>query len=601
MSITNLNTLHQQGLVCHQQGNLLRARELYLSVLEKQPRHFDALHMLGILEAQTGHPQKAQQLFEKAIQIDAKNPALFNNLGNVLKEQGLVNEALSNYDKAINLKTNYEQAYNNRGNVLFQLNDHKQAIANFNRAIRINPNYSEPYNNIGNVLFGQGKFEEAVDFYSKALKLNNQFVDAYQNRGNSYKAMGKWKEAIHDYEKTIQLNPSLAQPYSNLASVFYELKELPQVIHLCNKALSFDPRLMQAYYNRGLAEKDLGQLEEAIQSFHKAIELRPDYREARLNKGLTLLKISQFKEGWDLFDSRIKAEPLYLINQFGNKQYIKELDLIGQKNILIINEQGVGDQVLYAGLLRELFEIAPQAMVMSDKRLLPLYERSFKDKKFVSPDTAFEEIDYDECMLIGDLCRHFRKNTSEFQRTHASYLFADERKAKKIRNDLKSKDGRLICGIAWRSKNIKIGTDKSLSLEELLPLLSNKEIQFVNIQYGDVSHELKEFKAANDIEIIEYPNIDNYNDLDGHAALIEACDLVVAVSNTSMHIAGAIGKEAYLLCSNGPGALWYWSHQNNGHSLWYPSISIHQQSVEGNWKPAISSINTVLKNKTHVK
>ena len=62
----------------------------------------------------------------------------------------------------------------------------------------------------------------------------------------------------------------------------------------------------------------------------------------------------------------------------------------------------------------------------------------------------------------------------------------------------------------------------------------------------DTSEERALFKQRYGIEVLKLEEIDNFNDIDGLASLIDA-DCVMSVSNTTVHIAGAIGKEIYLM------------------------------------------------------
>ena len=109
-----------------------------------------------------------------------------------------------------------------------------------------------------------------------------------------------------------------------------------------------------------------------------------------------------------------------------------------------------------------------------------------------------------------------------------------------------------------------------------------------------------DFNKKLGLNIKECLEVDNFNDLDGHAALIHACDFVVTVSNTSAHISGAIGKETYLMCPNGKGLLWYWSNQLNGKSLWYPSVQIYEQSQIGNWFDVVQRVKFDIENKINL-
>ena len=43
-------------------------------------------------------------------------------------------------------------------------------------------------------------------------------------------------------------------------------------------------------------------------------------------------------------------------------------------------------------------------------------------------------------------------------------------------------------------KNVEIGINKSLTLEELLPILSLRNTAFINLQYGDTEQEIEDMK-----------------------------------------------------------------------------------------------------------
>jgi hypothetical protein len=129
-------------------------------------------------------------------------------------------------------------------------------------------------------------------------------------------------------------------------------------------------------------------------------------------------------------------------------------------------------------------------------------------------------------------------------------------------------------------------------LKDWLPILRIPGIKFVNLQYGDTSDECRVFREETGIEILSCDSVDNFKDLDGHAALIQACDFVVGCSNTSAHFAGALGKKAYLALAHGHGTFWYWANELEGRSLWYPSITIHRQQQPGNWVEPIEAIRS---------
>ena len=127
-------------------------------------------------------------------------------------------------------------------------------------------------------------------------------------------------------------------------------------------------------------------------------------------------------------------------------------------------------------------------------------------------------------------------------------------------------------------------------MEDFLPLFKLPNIQFVNLQYGNVQEELKEFEDKYGIRVLQCESVDNMQDIDGLASLIDACDFVVTSSNTTTHIVGGLGKECYLMTPSNAGSLWYWGNVKDGKSLWYPSIQIFKQPGLYNWAGAMTLI-----------
>ena len=60
----------------HQEADEIdEARDLYIKILEKNPRHEQALHLVGLLCLQHGEFGGARALLETAIDVNPSNPA----------------------------------------------------------------------------------------------------------------------------------------------------------------------------------------------------------------------------------------------------------------------------------------------------------------------------------------------------------------------------------------------------------------------------------------------------------------------------------------------------------------------------------------------
>ena len=109
----------------------------------------------------------------------------------------------------------------------------------------------------------------------------------------------------------------------------------------------------------------------------------------------------------------------------------------------------------------------------------------------------------------------------------------------------------------------------------------------VNLQYGDVAEEIREFREATGIEVVQCASVDNREDLDGLAALIEVCDLVVSITNATAHLGGALAKETWVLL---PYVANFWWLVERPDSIWYPSLTLYRQPTLDDWKSVYVSI-----------
>ena len=536
--------------------------------------------------------------FDQAIKINPSLAEAYSNRGIVLRELFRLNEAIDSYDKAIEINPDYAEAFSNRGIALRELKRLDEALDSFERAIEIMPDYVDALSNRGNTLKDLNRLDEALASYNQAIQINPNFAEAYYNRGIYFGELEQLKQALASYDQAIKINPGYASAYSNRGNVLKDLKRFQESQASYEKAIELKPDYAEAYSNLGVMFNELKRYEESLANYDKAIELKPDFAEAYFNKSVLLLSLQDFENGWSLYNWRWKKniDSSFAISTASSKLINPHSTFSKRKIFLIFGEQGVGDQILFSSMLDQLFDVAPLSKIMVDKRLLPLFERSIPQGKFIDKKRAPEDIEFDEHLSIADLGKYFRNCTADFDKSRKSFLKADQSRANEFRRSLIA-DNKYLCGITWSSNINTIGADKSIQLEDLLPILKINHITFVNLQYGDIYEQLTAFNKKHDLNIKNCFEVDNFNHLDGHAALIQSCDFVVSISNTTAHISGAIGKETYLLCPTGKGLLWYWCNQLNGKSLWYPSIHIYEQRQIGNWFDVVQRVKFEIENK----
>ena len=119
----------------------------------------------------------------------------------------------------------------------------------------------------------------------------------------------------------------------------------------------------------------------------------------------------------------------------------------------------------------------------------------------------------------------------------------------------------------------------------------DKKIKLINLQYGDVSTDLLELKESYGVEVLQCATVDNMNDLDGLASLIDVCDLVVSSDNSTVHLAGALGKQVWVCLPDPPN--WRWGLSGDS-SDWYPNVRLYRQQNLGDWTSVLLDLSQSL-------
>ena len=231
-------------------------------------------------------------------------------------------------------------------------------------------------------------------------------------------------------------------------------------------------------------------------------------------------------------------------------------DLKG-KTLALCYEQTLGEHILFSSMFSDLISLGARLIVEIDSRLMSLFRRSFPDVEFVSwgfpTDPKLLTADY--YTLMGNPGIRLRNSRDKFPNT-IKYL-----KAKPLEGSL----GSPLVGISWYSPAVYDKDNKNVPLEAFRPIYDDTTLDCVSLQYGA--------KVPKNVPIRELP-IDYIKDIDGLASVIDACDVVVTISNTVAHLAGALGKPTYVLLTNGLARLWYWDLP------FYPSVIRYQRENE---------------------
>ncbi len=490
-----------------------------------------------------------------------KTPSALLKEGYDLHTAGDFKAAERSYRRILKQNKKHVEALYLLGSLYSQTGDHKRAEVALRAALKEKPQHLESLYNLSRVLMDAHRDRDASDLLLKVLAINPKHISANRNLGVVYLRLGA---------------PDKAVPV---------LKE----------ALALDPHSADTWCDLGLA---LSQTDDddasAGDAFDHAIELDASHARARHNRGHLRLRNQNFVEGWADYEYRrsdLKSgfEPRpFTVPEWNGED-------LADKTILVWGEQGLGDQILHASMIPDLAKSAGRVIVECEPRLQKLFARSFpKAEVYPQTTTPFEGLMKTQPGLqvaLGSLGRIFRRSATSFQ-NKKPYLQA--RIEDSTLNKILSAQQRapLKIGLSWRSAREGLGPHKSTNLlEHWAPVLgARSDSMFFSLQYGPVASELKAVQQRLGIEIRADHGVDVTRNIDGLAGLLSTLDLVITTSNTTAHLAGALGVPTWCLVPKGPGRLWYW-HKKPSTSLWYSSMRLYWQKTAGEWSDVFQNVS----------
>jgi tetratricopeptide (TPR) repeat protein len=520
-----------QAVQHFQAGRLAEADALLNQVLSAQPRNFDALHILGVIKAMQGHRDQAMELFRKALAINKNHSFLQFNMAKALSDTGRDAEALVHHRRATQLRPDHAEAWLNYGLSLMNLKEYQDAALALEKAIQVSPGYAAAWCNLGMARCRLGNHMEGLDALDRALILQPDLAEAHNNKGIVLDELERGAESLVCYERALQINPAYAEASLNKAVKLADLNRHEEALTCFDRAIELSPLPARAWNYKATSQLSLGQVDEAIASYRHALTIQPDYPSAAANLGRLLVQTGDFSAGWELLEQRWQSdeEPALQIQT----QRPRWCGASSDRPILLWGEQGIGDQILYGSILPELLSLPQKKLIALDSRLIPLFSRSIQGFEFIDLAQVSDALDFAAHLPLGSLPRLFRQSIESFSTARHPYLFAERARVAELRTKI-APAGKVVCGVSWSSTRKFLGKHKSISLEQLLLPLASDRFHFVNLQYGDTVAERQALQNMHGITVQDVSEVDAFHDIDGLAALIAACDIVVSTSNMTL-------------------------------------------------------------------
>jgi tetratricopeptide (TPR) repeat protein len=516
-----------------------------------------------------------------------------------LHNQGLYGDAAKLAAEAADIDAKSSAAFNLVASSLEHLGLSRQALDMYARALACDPSDPDMCINLGLAAFRMRMFDQAEKAFQLYTQLRPLCHKGFTNLGTLYREQGRMDEAIEVLRNAIYVMPSEADLWNALGAAIGETSDWPNALTFYREALRLNPAVGRYWHNVGYALLHTGPMEEALACFDKALPLAanaPDETNIRYARCQALLQLGRLREAWPDFGKRLELSTAGLVRFFDKSPLWLGEDLDG-KTILVMGEQGLGDEIMFAETIPDLIErVGPsgRVVVACEHRLVPLYSRSFpqasvgpqlnsktEGKKLRLVPWAHQQHTIDFHTPLGSVLEFVRPDAASFGR-HGAYLKPDPQKVAYWRERLNALGPGLNAGICWRSMMLNTQRRKFYSPMQLWAKpFAAPGVRAINLQYGDCADEIAEAKEKFGIEIVSFPELNLKDDLDGNAALCAALDLVISAPTAAAALSAAVGTETWFLVAS-PG----WPQFGTDRYPWYPNTRVITSGTFGDW-PAI--------------
>ncbi|MBA5727448.1 glycosyltransferase [Bombella sp. TMW2.1889] len=343
------------------------------------------------------------------------------------------------------------------------------------------------------------------------------------------------------------------------------------------------------YNNMGCALERLNRSREALPYYRKGMELSSRHEAVSFGYAIALLKAGDYEEGFARYVRRIPRMPSLDCWFYQDlPRLTKDVPLEG-RHILFYQEQGLGDTIQFIRFLPEIVRRAGRvtlAVLPSLARLLresyPMVQVCLMSDLLEQPEQV---ADYDFSCPIPDLPYLCDLKRPEDVPPFSPYLevpvrrrenFAQLVEAAVFRNgsggDRSHSGRRLRVGLVWagdsRSSVQDVAADRrrSSSFAEMMEAIGPVEADLFSLQYGVRRAELGGAGAP-----VVHDLMESVQDMADTAALMESLDVVISVDTAPLHLAGALGREVWLVSRWD--ACWRWGDQGE-RTPWYPTMRI---------------------------
>jgi len=486
-----------------------------------------------------------------------------------------------------------------------------------------------------NKLNSLNKVYEAIDVYKQVLEYDKKHRKTLKELGDLYIKTNNLHKGIECYVSLYNLNPLLKDAttgvlLSEIATNYSKIKDFNNAIEYFKKIFNIKNNIPEVYNNIAICYINLRKYDMAKKNLFKSLNLRNDaavnnilgevfFYEKQYDKSIfhyeqnpnlkndytylynlsfPYLAKKDFKKGLELYENRLKKNEINSqTNQLErvNIPWVPDWkgEIIENMNLLVIYEQGIGDNIMYYRFIIELSNKHPNINITYFCKNTVFNMFNTYDKIKLINNLNFIDSNntkYDFKVFIMSLPYYL--NVTSIIPCSYNYIKINDEKDLYWKNNL-PKNNKLNVGF-FNNGLLSSFIEKSIPLE-CFETLTNLNINLISLHKTeeiekDISSILFKDKLFTYNIDIDEPFIDTI-------AILNNIDLLLTIDTAIAHLAGVMNVKTYLLL--GYSSDWRWFDTNE--KIWYNSVDIIRMNENIALKNIIPTVEKLILNYTDQK
>ncbi len=574
------------GYLHYRSGQLQQALACFDICDAVRPNHAPTLYMRSVFLRGLGRYEQAVAEGERAHALDPADADTCNNVGSALQGLQRYQDALPWLDRAIERRPNFEAALYNKAASLAKLRRITDGLAALDRLNTVRgPGSAVTDFQLAELLVELNRLHDGLTLLNQCEAAQPSHAATLQLRAVCLRGLGQREASLADSQRAHELEPANAATCNNIGVLLNELGRYQEALPWLQKASDLRPHDVETLNNLADTQVQLGDVAGAAATYERTRAIDPDDANAALGAAHLDLLNGNFEAGWAAREARWKVPGLPIAYpKFTEPMWLGESSIAG-KTILIYADEGMGDAIQLARFLPDVAALGATILLAVHPALRPLLSGVAGVSLCVANNSteALPPFDVFCPMLSLPLALRTRLETIPAE---IPYLPLPAAEAVRAWEQRLPPRGRPRVGLVW-SGNPKHARDIKRSVPlGLLARILDVDVTFVSLQ--------KELRPE-DRSILEQTDIVDLTaelgDFSDTAALLCCLDLVITVDTSVAHLAGALGRPAWVLLPFSPDYRWLLGRDD---SPWYPSLRLFRQTETREYGSVVDRVRAEL-------